>query len=62
MPGWTQDDIDRRALEVSGTDRPSVAALPQEKPAKDVPEALIEAECTRILQQNGWRALGTDPV
>lgn len=28
----------------------------------NVPEALIEAECTRLLEQDGWRALRTDPV
>ncbi len=26
------------------------------------PEALIEAECSRLLEQDGWRALRTDPV
>ena len=26
------------------------------------PEHLIEAECTRLLEQDGWRALRTDPV
>ena len=25
-------------------------------------EALIEAECTKLLEQDGWRALRTDPV
>jgi hypothetical protein len=28
----------------------------------EMPEALIEAECTRLLEQDGWRALRTDPV
>lgn len=28
----------------------------------DVPEALIEAECTKLLEEYGWRALRTDPV
>ncbi len=26
------------------------------------PEHLIEAECTRLLEMDGWRALRTDPV
>jgi hypothetical protein len=26
------------------------------------PEHLIEAECTRLLEQDGWRSLRTDPV
>ena len=25
-------------------------------------ESLIEAECTKLLEQDGWRALRTDPV
>lgn len=28
----------------------------------NVSEALIEAECTKLLEQDGWRALRTDPV
>lgn len=32
-------------------------------PAKNAPlEALIEAECTKILEEDGWRPLRTDPV
>jgi hypothetical protein len=61
MPGWTQDDIDRRNLEVFGTDRPGAPAVSQEKPAK-VPERLIEAECSKLLSEDGWRILKTDPV
>jgi hypothetical protein len=30
--------------------------------APDVAEAAIEAECTKILEEDGWRALRTDPV
>jgi hypothetical protein len=26
------------------------------------PEHIIEAECTKLLEQDGWRALRTDPV
>ncbi len=26
------------------------------------PEHMIESECTRLLEQDGWRALRTDPV
>lgn len=26
------------------------------------PEHMIEAECTRLLEQDGWRSLRTDPV
>ena len=31
-------------------------------PAADTLEAPIEAECTKILEADGWRALKTDPV
>lgn len=30
--------------------------------APDVSECVIEAECTKILECDGWRALRTDPV
>ncbi len=33
-----------------------------EKAPVEWPEHLIEAECTRLLEQDGWRALRTDPV
>jgi hypothetical protein len=61
MPNWTQADIDRRNLEVFGTDRPGSVMVPQDKPAK-APESLIEAECCRLLSEDGWRILKTDPV
>jgi hypothetical protein len=61
MPNWTQTDIDRRNLEVFGADRPGSAMVPQEGLAK-VPESLIEAECCRLLSEDGWRILKTDPV
>jgi len=36
--------------------------LPAPSSASDDPEDLIEAECTSLLEQDGWRALRTDPV
>jgi hypothetical protein len=62
MPGWTQDDVDRRNIAVFGTDRPGMPSASQEKPAKDLPESLIEAECCKLLEEDGWRILKTDPV
>ena len=62
MPGWSQDDVDRRNLEVFGNLRPAGLAGQPEKLARDVPEALIEAECCRLLAADGWRTLKTDPV
>jgi hypothetical protein len=47
----------RFAANRGGTPK-AVACLP----APDVAEALIEAECTKILEEDGWRALRTDPV
>jgi hypothetical protein len=38
----------------------SVAAA--NAPADSPRESLIEAECTKILEEDGWRALRTDPV
>jgi hypothetical protein len=59
---WTWEDIDRRNQEVFGTpERAWPAAAPDEK-AKDVPESLIEGECCKLLAEDGWRILKTDPV
>jgi hypothetical protein len=38
----------------------SVAAA--NAPTDSPRESLIEAECTKILEEDGWRALRTDPV
>ena len=54
---WTEEDVAARNREVFG-----LPAAPVETPAADVPESLIEAECTKILEEDGWRALRTDPV
>jgi hypothetical protein len=59
MPGWSQDDIDLRNLRVFGVPEPPVLA--GEKP-KDVPEALIEAECCHLLAEDGWRTIKCEPM
>jgi hypothetical protein len=60
MPGWTQDDVDRRNREVFGVPQPAEPVLlPDEVPKA---EALIEAECCQLLAEDGWRVLKTDPV
>jgi hypothetical protein len=59
MPGWTQADIDLRNLRVFGRLDPAKPA--DEKPAP-VAESLIEAECCKLLAEDGWRILKTDPV
>jgi len=48
----------RPLLARDGSQRPGGGV---EKTA-DVPEALIQAECTNLLEMDGWRALRTDPV
>jgi hypothetical protein len=57
---WTQDDVDLRNLRVFGQAEPARPAV--EKSAKDVPESLIELECCKLLSEDGWRILKTDPV
>jgi hypothetical protein len=59
VPGWSWDDVAHRNRQVFG--EPEPAALPGE-PAEDAPESLIEAECCRLLAEDGWRTLKTDPV
>lgn len=62
MPNWSQSDVDLRNIAVFGDSRPDGPATLQEKPAEDVRESLIQMECTRFLQADGWRALQTSPV
>lgn len=64
MSGWTQEELDKRNREVMGLDSVPVLALVLgvEIIPDLLPEWMIEAECTRILEQDGWRALRTDPV
>ena len=57
---WTQEDLDRRNREVLGVGTSPAPAEPDASVAW--PEYMIEAECTRLLEQDGWRALRTDPV
>jgi hypothetical protein len=59
MPGWTQDDVDIRNLQVFGRLDP---AKPANEKAEDVTESLIELECCKLLSEDGWRILKTDPV
>jgi hypothetical protein len=60
--GWTWGDIDRRNREVFGTPEPAWPSAAPAESAEDVPEALIEAECCKLLAEDGWRILKTDPV
>jgi hypothetical protein len=60
--GWTQEDVDRRNREVFGAPWPAEPALPPDEASKNVPESLIEGECCKLLTEDGWRILKTDPV
>jgi hypothetical protein len=57
---WTEEEVRLRNLRIFGTVDPT-GALP-ERPAEDVRETVIEAECCTLLAQDGWRILKTDPV
>src|SRR5215831_19711710 len=54
MAGWTWEDVDRRNRKVFGEPEPAV--LPG-MPPEDTPEALIEAECCKLLSEDQWRIL-----
>jgi len=60
MSGWTEEQLAehyRRLKQPPETPEPAAEA------PKDLrPEWMIEAECTRLLEEDGWRALRTDPV
>lgn len=64
---WTEADIEERNRRVFGegrartqTDRASKGVAAEAAP--DTLELPIQEEVTIILQQDGWRALRTDPV
>lgn len=54
---WSEDDL---AAHYARLKTPQEGVAPA-APSNDS-EALIEAECTKILEGDGWRALRTDPV
>jgi hypothetical protein len=62
MPGWTQDDVDRRNRAVFGEPEPTeLSALPDEN-AKDIPEQQIALECEQLLHEDGWRTIRCEPL
>jgi hypothetical protein len=54
---WTEDDL---AAYYGRLKEPTEGAPVMDAP--DVAESVIEAECTKILEADDWRALRTDPV
>jgi len=62
MPDWTWEDVRRRNQEVFGAPEPVEPLVLPEKDPKDVSEAAIELECCKLLAEDNWRVLKTDPV
>ena len=62
MTGWTWEDVDRCNREVFGTPEPPWPSPAPEEKAADVPERLTEADCCKLLADDGWRILKTDLV
>ncbi len=61
--GWSEEDLARRNLEVFGTPKTLCERLGEiENTPVELPEWMIEAECTKLLEADGWRSLRTDPV
>ncbi len=59
---WTPEELEARNREVLGIDRAPVPNSEQNDASAEWPEWMIEAECTNLLEQDGWRAMRTDPV
>lgn len=62
MSSWSPEQLAAHyaALKSLGV---TVSMVPDGFTTDDLmPEWMIEAECTRLLEQDGWRALRTDPV
>ena len=60
MSNWTAEDLSEHYERLKQRP-PELAGNDTQKPV-DVPEEVIEAECTKILEEDSWRALRTDPV
>lgn len=54
---WTREQLSDHYTRLKSPEGP-----PGKVPAVAVAESEIQAECTRILAEDGWRALRTDPV
>ena len=58
---WTPEMIAERNQRIFGAPDCALARA-AERALKTKSEAQIEAECTKLLVEDGWRALRTDPV
>lgn len=59
---WTEEELADRDRKVLGIGVPTVLSLDVPLAADLMPEWMIEAEVTKLLEADGWRALRTDPV
>ncbi len=62
---WTPEELADRNRRILGLAEPHEIYASSDAIntlAADWPEHMIEAECTRLLEQDSWRALRTDPV
>ena len=59
--GWTPEMIAERNRRIFGAPDCALARA-AEQALKTKSEAQIEAECTKLLAEDGWRPLRTDPV
>jgi hypothetical protein len=59
---WTEEDIEERNRRVFGAPDCDLARAAAERAMSEKSEAKIEAECTKLLEEDGWRPLRTDPV
>jgi hypothetical protein len=67
MSGFTEADVADLMLCTHGDRRKFCLACSEDAlryldSLADMPESQIEAECTKLLEEDGWRSLRTDPV
>jgi hypothetical protein len=61
MAGWTEEQLAAYYAALKTPEGCSGEDCPP-GPVPLLPEWMIEAECTKLLEQDGWRSLRTDPV
>ncbi len=61
----TEDEfriLEQRMAINRGESMPETETYYPDQKSENWPEWMMEQECTRLLEQDGWRALRTDPV
>ena len=59
---WSEDDLNRHYARLAGRDPDALAQPAVDARPDDRPECEIQAECVKLMEEDGWRALRTDPV